>query len=129
MGSILNCGIKSGSITAVRNAKTSGSAWMVVRCGGISGTTTGYISDCYNKATITATNQNTLLSSSDSGGISGNGGKITNCYSTRKCICNWICCNVWRISSEKMEQLIIIQKIHIRLELQLHMVIKNLWQE
>ena len=38
MGSILNCGIKSGSITAVRNAKTSGSAWMVVRCGGISGT-------------------------------------------------------------------------------------------
>ena len=67
-GTIINCGVNSGSITS------SGSEYIMT--GGISGRVSKII-NCYNKANITSYSNN---SGAYAGGIAGTYAKVENCY-------------------------------------------------
>ncbi len=85
-GTILNCGIESGSIIGRKTkVNTAANTWPGPRSGGIAGINNGTIAGCYNKATIesyspTSNGENEMFA----GGIAGGNyyKSIENCYNT-----------------------------------------------
>ena len=82
-GTILNCGVESGSIIGRKTAvNTTANSWPGPRVGGIVGYNNGNISGCYNKANVEAhaptSNQ---YNEAMAGGIAGaNYKNLENCY-------------------------------------------------
>ncbi len=85
-GTIINCGINSGTVNNHKTSVNSNSSiYPSSRSGGIVGENDGIISNCYNKGTIIAYSPNTTAyNEAFAGGIVGYGdsGQIVNCYNT-----------------------------------------------
>lgn len=90
LGTITNCGVNSGTISAYHSANKGTEAnWNDTSVGGVAGLLTkGRISTCYNKATINGQSIKQNLNYTNAGGIvglvwpeSGNS-IIENCYNT-----------------------------------------------
>ncbi len=82
-GKIINCGVESGSVTSYRSIYVNGK-WLNIHIGGIAGNSSGEINSCYNKASISGTNNKSkFYLGCLVGGIVGNASgtnKVINCY-------------------------------------------------
>ena len=83
MGKIMNCGIDSGTISAIKTLENSNSSvWNIINIGGIVGGNYNEINGCYNKASLGGNHVAKVYNSVWIGGISGQdtSSKIINCY-------------------------------------------------